>query len=226
MTATGQILRTMSDAIHPGRGKCYVDYPKIKTFLRTFLQDTTVIATLDPLTISVDRANCATETEISWPPPLLLDGWIGCSVGTAATTTDDARRRRAPTTLGGGANDDARRRRPGRGVRGERRAASGARDAGCSARGAGHGSGRGMRGGARGADLASVRVQLQLPPLPLLLWRRSYVRRRAGLHHRSPLPVLSLPPSPSIQSPRPPPSPFPLPPPFPPTPPPSPPSLH
>ena len=41
MTAAGQILQTMFEAIRPGRGKCYLDYPKI----RTFLQGTT----LDPL---------------------------------------------------------------------------------------------------------------------------------------------------------------------------------
>ena len=38
MTAAGQILQTMFEAIRPGRGKCYLDYPKI----RTFLQDTTL----------------------------------------------------------------------------------------------------------------------------------------------------------------------------------------
>ena len=47
MTAAGQILQTIFEAIRPGRGKCYLDYPKI----RTFLQGTT----LDPLAVAGKR---------------------------------------------------------------------------------------------------------------------------------------------------------------------------
>ena len=34
MISAGQILQTMFEAIRPGRGKCYMDYPKIRTFLQ------------------------------------------------------------------------------------------------------------------------------------------------------------------------------------------------
>ena len=52
MTAAGQILQTMFEAIRPGSGRCYMDYPKI----RTFLQDTT----LDP------QVNAKSSKSLFW----------------------------------------------------------------------------------------------------------------------------------------------------------------
>ena len=58
MTAAGQILQTMFEAIRPGSGRCYMDYPKI----RTFLQDTT----LDPLAGKRLRTDFRGSSKVSY----------------------------------------------------------------------------------------------------------------------------------------------------------------
>jgi TolA-binding protein len=69
MTAAGQILQTKFDAIHPGRGKCYMDYLTI----RTFLQDTT----LDPQSCKRLRSDFRGSSEVSYEEKnIMAKTWI------------------------------------------------------------------------------------------------------------------------------------------------------